>query len=109
MNKTSKVIKFETVANFLHGGPFNQDKSMIFWQFASIAGNVRSFMLAQKYRPRIPELWPKFTFLLKQQIKFILISVSLRATPLTIFEGWGGLPVYDLSGRATHFGYKVWN
>ena len=47
-------------------------------------------MLAQKYRPRIPELWPKFTFLLKQQIKFILISVTLRATPLTIFEGWGG-------------------
>ena len=45
-----------------------------FKQFGSIAGNVRSFMLAQKCRARISEFWPKFTLLRKQRIKFALSS-----------------------------------
>ena len=46
---------------------------MIFRQFASVAGCVRSFMLAQKFRHRISEFWPKFGFPLKQQLKFVSI------------------------------------
>ena len=55
----------------MHGGHYNQEKSIIFGQFASIAGGcVGSFTLAQKCRPINSE----FTFLLEQQIKFVLIS-----------------------------------
>ena len=50
----------------------NLVKSVIFRQFGSIAGFVLSFMQAQKCTPRIPEFWPKFTFLLKHQIEFVL-------------------------------------
>ena len=46
---------------------------MIFRQHASVAVCVQSLMLAQKCRPRISEFWPKFTFLLEQQIKFVLM------------------------------------
>ena len=37
-----------------------------------MAGCVLSFMLAQKYGLIISEIWPKLTFLLKQQTKFVL-------------------------------------
>ena len=46
---------------------------MSFRQFASIAGYVQSFMLAQKCGPRISEFWLKLTFHLEEQIKFVLI------------------------------------
>ena len=47
-------------------------KSMILRQFASVADCVLSFMLARKCRPGISEFCSKFTFLLEQQIKFVL-------------------------------------
>ena len=50
---------------------------MIFRQLASIAGCVRSSMLAQKCRSRISEFWPRFTFQLELKIKFILITNSV--------------------------------
>ena len=50
----------------------NQEKQTIFQKFASITGYVRSLMLAQKRGTRISELWSKLTFLLEQQINFIL-------------------------------------
>ena len=46
-------MKFETVAIFITGEHFNQEKSMIFRQLASVAGCVQSFMSAQKFRNRI--------------------------------------------------------
>ena len=46
-------MKFKTVAIFINGGHYNQEKSMIFRQFARIAGCVRSIVLAQKRKPRI--------------------------------------------------------
>ena len=67
------VVKLKTVATFMTGGHFNQEKSMIFRQLASITCCVQSFMLAQKRRLEISEFWPKSTFLLEQQIKCILI------------------------------------
>ena len=53
-------------------------KSMTLRQYASVVGCARSFMLAQKYRLKISEFWPKFTFLLVQQIKIVLISFVNR-------------------------------
>ena len=64
-------MKFKTVAIFMHGEHSNQEKSMTFRQFASVAGRVRSFMLAQKRRSRTSGFWPKFTFPLEQQTKFV--------------------------------------
>ena len=52
---------------FIHRRHFNQEKSTIFRQLTSVAGCVRSFMLAQKCTPK----FLNFTFLLKQQIKFV--------------------------------------
>ena len=72
------VMKFKTVAIFIHGGHFNHEKSMNFRQFASLAGCVQSFMLTQKCIPRISEFWPKLTLLLEQLIKFVLISKNQR-------------------------------
>ena len=39
-------MKFIAVAIFMYGGHFDKEKSFIFRQFVSIAGLVRSFMLA---------------------------------------------------------------
>ena len=47
---------------------------MIFRQFASAAGCVRSVIFAQNCRPAISKFWPKFTFLLEQQ--FLLNRVT---------------------------------
>ena len=49
---------------------------MIFKQFGSVASCVRSFMIAQKCRPRSSEFWPKFHFQLEKQIKFVLIILT---------------------------------
>ena len=65
------IMKFKTGAIYIRGGHSNQGKSMIFRQFASTTGCVRSFILAQKCRPIISEFCPKFTSLLKQQIKCV--------------------------------------
>ena len=65
------IIKLKTVAIFMHGGHFNQEKSMIFRQFASEACCVQSFMLAQKCKVEISEFWPKLTFLPGQQTKYV--------------------------------------
>ena len=59
----------------LLGGHFNQEISMTFRQVACAAGYVQSFMLAQNCRIRISEFWSKLTFLLEQQIKFVLTLI----------------------------------
>ena len=59
----------------MHGRPFSQEKSIIFRQFACATGCVQCFMLAQQCGIRISEFWRKFTFLLDQQIKLVLISL----------------------------------
>ena len=59
-------MKFKTFGIFIHGGHFDQEESIIFMQFASVAGSVQSFILAQKYRPRSLKFWPKSAFLLEQ-------------------------------------------
>ena len=69
-------MKFKTTAIVIHGGHFNQGNSMIFRQFASVAGCERSFILAQTCGPRISEFWPKPTFLLEQQIKSFHIGLN---------------------------------
>ena len=53
------VIKFKTVTICIHGGHFNQEKSVIFRQFACVADCLQSFMLAQKCRIRISEFYTK--------------------------------------------------
>ena len=65
---------------------------MTFKQFESVASCISSFMLAQKRRPRISEFRPKFTFLLEQQIKFIL-SLTYPSFSLTVSPGEGGIPM----------------
>ena len=60
---------------------------MIFRHFACLVVCVQRFMLAQKCRIGISESWPKFTFLLLQQIKFVLaltILASICKCPVCI-------------------------
>ena len=52
---------------------------MILRQFANVAGCVRSFMLAQKYKIGISGFWPKLTVLLEQQIILFRLNKSLFA------------------------------
>ena len=61
----------------MHEGDLDQNKSSIFWQFACVGGCVQSLMLAQKFRIGMSEFWPILTFLLEQQTKFVLISLTL--------------------------------
>ena len=67
---------------------------MIFRQLANVAGCVRRFRLAQTCRPIFSEFCPIFTFLLEQQIKFILLLC-----PVTNRE----LSFNDLSGTVSKF------
>ena len=66
---TSSSLK--TVTIFIRAGHLDQEKSMISRQLACIAGCVQSFMLAQKCKIGISEFWPKLTFLLEYQVKFV--------------------------------------
>ena len=47
---------------------------MIFRQCALVTRCVQNFMLVPKCRIKITEFWPKLTFLLEQQTKFVFIS-----------------------------------
>ena len=66
-------MKFKTIAIFIHGGHFNQEKSVIFRQFASVAGCVRSFMLQKNKDPLFLNLGQN-SFSLLEQVKLFLIS-----------------------------------
>ena len=63
-------MKFKTVAIFIHGGHSNQEKSVIFRQFASTAGCVQ-----------------KFTLLLEQEIKFVLNPEKFFLTEWILNKG----------------------
>ena len=76
----SQVRKMKLFGKYRTEGLSNEEKSMICRQFASTAGCVRSFMLAQKCRSRNSKCWLKFNFLLEQQIKFVLNSTYLLMT-----------------------------
>ena len=53
-------------------------------------------MLTQKCRPRISEFWPNFTFLLEQQIKFVLTSQLCCLRSLRLFK----ISLCDMTSRA---------
>ena len=54
------VIKVKKQSQiFIHGEHFNQEKSLIFRQFACAAGKILSLMLAQKCKIGISEFWAK--------------------------------------------------
>ena len=46
---------------------------MPFGQLANVADCMQSVMSAQKCRHKISEFWPKFTSIIEQQTKFVLI------------------------------------
>ena len=54
-----------------------------FTQFACSAGCVQIFTLTQKCKIRISEFWPKLTFLLKKQTKFVVTFNIDRFVPTT--------------------------
>ena len=80
-------MKSETVASLIHEEHSNQGKSTIFGQFDNITGYLRGFMLAQKCGTRISKFLPKFTFLLEQQIKVVVNSLSSPKLSTTDLNG----------------------
>ena len=85
------AIKSKTCASFIDGVHSNQGKSISFRQFVSAAGCtcVRSFMLVQLCKPRILNFWPKFTFLLERQMKFVL-TLFWTGSGRTLYWTGGG-------------------
>ena len=79
-------MEFKTVANFIHEGHSNQEKSITFKLFASKAGCVRSSMLVQKCISRI---LAKIHFSAQTTIKFVVIvkiSIDRNCTVLKTFQ-----------------------
>ena len=76
----------------MHGGHFNWKKSLNFRQFVSLASCVRSYMLAQKCRPRIYEFWPKFVLMFYLVKKEIIVAIKHSENKMfAYFENEDGL------------------